>query len=87
MIMTTLGSGYWPVTSEGRVLCIILSLYAFSVFGYVTAALATFLVGREAGGGQGELPGVKSINALRDEIAGLRGELRDLSERFPKDGT
>ena len=29
MIMTTMGSAYWPQTPEGRVFCIILALYAF----------------------------------------------------------
>jgi len=31
MIMTTLGSDYWPKSGEGRVLCILLSFYAFAV--------------------------------------------------------
>ena len=46
MIITTMGSEYWPKTPEGRVLCLILSLYAFSVFGYITASLASFFVGK-----------------------------------------
>ena len=28
MIMTTMGSQYWPETAEGRVLCVFLALYA-----------------------------------------------------------
>src|SRR5690606_9988450 len=48
MIMTTLGSDYWPQTAEGRVLALLLALYAFAVFGYVTASLATFFIGRDA---------------------------------------
>ncbi len=40
MIMTTMGS--WPQTPEGRVLCLLLAVYAFAVFGYVTAMLAAF---------------------------------------------
>lgn len=48
MIMTTMGSAYWPATPAGRVLCVLLSLYAFGVFGYVTALLASFFVGRDA---------------------------------------
>lgn len=55
MIMTTMGSDYWPRTGEGRILCFLLALYAFSVFGYFTAFLATILIGRESppGGGDG----------------------------------
>ena len=47
MIMTTMGSAYWPQTPEGRMLCVVLSLYAFAVFGYVTATLASFFVSRD----------------------------------------
>lgn len=47
MILTTMGTDYWPRTPEGRILCFFLALYAFAVFGYVTAILATFFVGRE----------------------------------------
>jgi voltage-gated potassium channel len=45
MIMTTMGSQFWPETAEGRMLCLFLALYAFAVFGYVTAAIATFFIG------------------------------------------
>lgn len=45
MILTTLGSQYWPKTPEGRVLGFLISLYAFAVFGYFTALLASFFVG------------------------------------------
>ena len=48
MIMTTMGSEYWPQSAEGRILCLLLATYAFGVFGYVTAAIASFLVGKEA---------------------------------------
>jgi voltage-gated potassium channel len=46
MIVTTMGSEYWPKTPEGRILCLFLALYAFAVFGYITASLASFLVGK-----------------------------------------
>ena len=48
MLMTTMGSEFWPRTPEGRVLCLLLALYAFAVFGYITAAFASFFVGRDA---------------------------------------
>ncbi len=79
MIMTTMGSEYWPQTAEGRVLCFLLALYAFGVFGYLTAALATFFIGRDAEDDEGELAGAKGIEALHAEIAALRGEIRMLT--------
>jgi voltage-gated potassium channel len=73
MIMTTLGSSYWPQSAEGRLLCLRLAVYAFAVWGYVTAALATYFVGRDADDDEAEIPGRKEIELLRSEIAGLRG--------------
>jgi voltage-gated potassium channel len=78
MLMTTMGSEYWPKSPEGRVLCFILSLYAFAVFGYVTATLATFFIGRDADDDEAELAGAKSIEALHAEIAALREEIQEL---------
>lgn len=84
MIMTTLGSQYWPVTFEGRVLCVFLALYAFAIFGYMTAALATFFVGQDAEDSETELAGAKQLSALREELAGLRKEIREMSQRPPE---
>ena len=80
MLMTTYGAGYEPQTIEGRVLAFFLALYAFTVFGYVTATLATFFIGRDAENPDAELPSAKMIKELRDEIAGLREEMRALNE-------
>ncbi|MBW4498927.1 MAG: ion transporter [Scytonema hyalinum WJT4-NPBG1] len=78
MLITTMGSEYWPKTPEGRVLCFLLALYAFAVFGYVTATLATFFIGRDADDDNAELAGAKSIEALHTEIAALREEIQQL---------
>jgi len=81
MMMTTMGSAYWPQSPEGRALCVVLALYAFAVFGYVTAALATYFVGRDAESDQAEVAGAKAISELKTEIAGLRTEIGDLLRR------
>ena len=75
MLLTTMGSSYWPVTAEGRVLCLLLSIYAFTVFGYVTASLASYFIGRDAEDDAGELAGRAAIDALRMDIAALRESL------------
>ena len=79
MMITTIGSEYFPKTAEGRVLCFILALYGFAVFGYVTATLATFFVGRDAENKEAEIIGTEDINALRNEIALLREEIKLLN--------
>jgi voltage-gated potassium channel len=71
MIMTTMGSDYYPKTPEGRLICLALAIYAFAVFGYVTATVASYFVGvdkeeDEAG-----------VQALRAEIRDLRTLLED----------
>lgn len=63
MVMTTLGSEYWPVTPLGRVLGWMLSVYALAVFGYITATIATIFLGPRPEPG-----------AIRDEKADLRRE-------------
>lgn len=81
MLMTTMGSEYWPQTPEGRMLCLILALYAFAVFGYLTAVLATFFIGRDAEDNEAELAGAKSIDTLHTEIQALRAEIQALSRQ------
>jgi voltage-gated potassium channel len=80
MLITTLGSDYFPKTAEGRTLCFLLALYAFAVFGYITATLATFFIGQDAEDAQAEIAGEKSISALREEIAALRSEIQKLNQ-------
>lgn len=78
MVMTTLGSGAWPVTFEGRILAVALALYAFGIFGYVTATLATYFVGRDAESAEAELAGAAELAAIRHELAALRAEVGSL---------
>ena len=80
MIMTTMGSQFWPQSFEGRVLCVFLALYAFAVFGYVTAALATFFVGRDAENPAAEVAGAQAIAELKSEIVALRNEIRAMRQ-------
>jgi voltage-gated potassium channel len=80
MVLTTMGSDYFPRTAEGRALCLALAVYGFTVFGYVTATLATFFVARDAEDDEGELAGQTAIEALRQEIAALRAEVRALGQ-------
>lgn len=77
MIMTTMGSAYWPQTTEGRVLCVLLALYAFAVFGYVTATLATYFVNQDAEDSRSAIAGERPLEEIRKEIA----ELRELTLR------
>jgi voltage-gated potassium channel len=59
-------------------------LYAFAVFGYLTATLATFFIGRDADDEGTELAGAEELTALRQEVSALREEIRALSQRPPE---
>ena len=68
MLLTSLGSEFWPKTLEGRLLCLLLSLYGFAVFGYITASFASFFVGRDAAAPEADVVGAADLRgpARRD---------------------
>jgi voltage-gated potassium channel len=74
MLLTSIGSDYFPQSAEGRMLCLIIAVYGFAVFGYVTATLATFFVQRDT---ETALEGEPSMSELRNEIRELRQLLAD----------
>jgi len=85
MIMTTMGTDYWPQTAAGRVLCLLLALYAFAMFGYVTATLATFFVGRDAENQEGEVASEQTLRAISAELEAVRRELEGLKRTLGPD--
>lgn len=87
MIMTTMGSAYWPQTPEGRILAVLISLVAIGVFGYVTATLASFLVGRDADAPDGATASSSDVKALQRDIAAMRRELSELARSLGGDAT
>lgn len=82
MMMTTMGSEYWPRSGEGSLLCMLLAIYAFAVFGYFTGTLATYFIGRDQAGEQSQLKRSEretqaaTAQALRE----LQAEVRRLSQ-------
>ena len=75
MLVTSIGSEYWPSTVEGRLLTLLLSLYGLAVLGYITATLASFFVGRDAQDKEGPVAGSREMAKLAREIRCLRREL------------
>jgi voltage-gated potassium channel len=75
MLLTSLGSQFWPVTTEGRVLTVLLSLYGFATFGYITASFASFFVGRDAETKSAPIVGSGEVARLATEVRALRSEL------------
>ncbi len=71
MLITSLGSEYWPQTGEGKALCLLLAIYGFCVFGYITATLASFFVGRDAEEEDAPVAGSDEIKKLQQQVAEL----------------
>ncbi len=75
-IVTTINNEKYAVSPEARVLAIMIRVFAVSVFGFVTASIASYLIGasKEADGNDDALR--KEVAALRAEIAALRADRR-----------
>jgi voltage-gated potassium channel len=83
MLLTSIGSQYWPVTTEGRILTVLLSLYGLATFGYITATFASYFVGRDAEKKDGPVAGSNELQQLCREVCALRAELE---QRLPGPG-
>ncbi len=71
MRVITAGSEFNPVTPEGRGLNFMLAIYGFAMFGYVTATLATFFIGRDAEEEDAPVAGSKEIRDLKKQVEQL----------------
>ncbi|RYE33047.1 MAG: two pore domain potassium channel family protein [Sphingobacteriales bacterium] len=80
MRIITAGSEYWPITPEGRGLAFILALFGYGIFGYVTATLATFFIGRDAQSKEAPVAGSTDIKELRLEIEELKDVIKALAD-------
>ncbi len=83
MLITTIGPQFWPVTAEGRILCLLLSIYAISVLGYIAATLASYFIGRDAT--EAVRPAdVQNLQQTVDRMTELllrtRGSLKDMQQ-------
>lgn len=80
MRVVTAGSDFWPLTGEGRVLAFILALYGYAIFGYVTATLATFFIGRDAEERDAPVAGSREIDELKQLIVKLNHKIDNINK-------
>ena len=81
MVITTMGSDYFPRTPEGRLLCLLLATYGFAIFGYVTATIASVFVTRDTLPDAGANPAMQQLERLTQEVVALRREIAQLAPR------
>lgn len=74
-LVTTMNSELYVVSTESRVIALLQRLYALSIFGYITASIASYLIGADASAqGESEREAMlqDEVRALRRELAGVR---------------
>jgi voltage-gated potassium channel len=77
MLVASIGTENWPVTTEGRVLAMLLATYGLAMFGYIAATFASFFIGRDADEASGPLAGNRDVKRLLKEVKALRLELAE----------
>lgn len=80
MMLTTVGSEYWPQTAEGRILAFLIAIYSLGILGYTAGTLASFFMGQDAANPEAELADTQTLQRLEAEIRSLRAELRQARE-------
>lgn len=77
-MVTTINNEKYAVSAEARTIAVLQRIYAVSVFGFVTASIASYFIGTT----RTTSTAADDVGALRAEIAALREELA-LIQRSP----
>lgn len=77
MRVITAGSDFWPATNEGRMLAFLIALFGYAIFGYITATLASFFIGRDAEEKDTQVVGKSDITELKNMIASLQQKIEN----------
>ena len=78
MRVITASNEFNPTTPEGRTLAFLLTVFGFTIFGYVTATIATFFIGRDAEERDTPVAGANDIKELKKEIIALTKSIDEL---------
>ena len=78
MRVITAGNEFNPGTPEGRTLAFLIAVFGYAVFGYVTATIASFFIGRDAEEKSAPVAGSKDVQELKKEIIALTKTIHEL---------
>jgi voltage-gated potassium channel len=81
MRVITAGSTFFPLTPEGKGLEFMLAIYGYAVFGYMTATIATFFIGRDAEEENTPVAGTNDIKTLQLKIENLTNAINARQQR------
>lgn len=86
MMMTTMGSDYFPRTTEGRVTALLLAVYAFAIFGYITATVASAIIQFDPAspGGSEDVDKKRDAQQLRLIVKELQDDVNRLKEMLAR---
>ena len=85
-LVTTVNSEKYAVSPEARIIAILIRVFAVSVFGFVTASIASYLVGRDveerAPTGEGESAVQSDVTVMREELVALHRDVIQLRRQL-----
>jgi voltage-gated potassium channel len=74
-MVTTINNEKYVVSTEARVIAILMRVFAVSVFGFITASIASYLIGTTESTAEDDVALRAEIEALRRELALVRDAL------------
>lgn len=86
MRVITVGNEFNPATPEGRGLAFLIAVFGFAVFGYVTATIASFFIGRDAEEEDAPVAGANEVKELKMLILSLTNDVKQLKEQRSSGG-
>lgn len=81
-MVTTINIGFDPVTFEGRVIAVMLRVYAMGIFGYIAASIASYLIGRRVVEGRERRGEREAIERLTRDVERLSRALDRLETYY-----
>ncbi|MDP9372932.1 MAG: ion transporter [Chloroflexota bacterium] len=87
-MVTTINNERFAVSAEGRVLAVLLRVYAAAIFGLVTANIASYFVGKrqEEAAAEASAAGAPDAASTAEELRRLREEVRTLTRLLERGG-
>ncbi len=82
MRVITAGNEFNPLTPEGRGLAFMIAIFGYAIFGYVTATIASFFIGRDAEEEDAPVAGAKEVEELKKIILNLSKDINELKAKL-----
>lgn len=78
-----MGSDYFPKSTEGRVTALLLAVYAFAIFGYITATVASAIIQHDPAASlvrDSDVPGKPDTEQFQLIVKELQDDVKRLKE-------